>query len=363
MTARTPSRRNSVLIATGVAISLVIWLASGMGTGDSDPVLNAGAGTDAELMRVAVTTSRARTLTREITVNARTEPDRAIELKAETRGVIVEIGAERGAFVAENQTIASLDMRDRSASLAEAEALIRQRELQFEAAQRLREEQFISEADLAEAEAVLVAARAAEERILLDIERTNISAPFDAIVFDRFVEIGDYIDIGDPIAELVDEDPLIVVGYVNERDVATLEASGTGTARVLDGEDLPGVVRYIAPVANESTRSFRVELAIPNPGGSLPVGTSAELVLGANEITAHDVPAALLALADDGTVGVKAVDAASRVRFHPVELVGSTDKGMLVTGLPPVIQLIVVGQGFVIDGQTVIPVEPDSGTQ
>ena len=88
-----------------------------------------------------------------------------------------------------------------------------------------------------------------------------------------------------------------------------------------------------------SGKQITRENAIPNPDLHLPVGTSAELILGTGEITAHDVPASLLTLADDGTVGVKAVDDSNRVRFHPVEIIGSTENGMLITGLPPTIRL------------------------
>lgn len=363
MTAGTPSRRNSILIATAVAIGLIAWLSSGLITGSSDPLSVTAEQDNSELMRVSVAISRAKTITREIAVSARTEPNRVVELKAETRGVVVEIGATRGELIRQGQSIATLDMRDRNASLNEARALIRQRELEFDAATRLESQQFISSAELAAAEASLVAAHAAEERILLDIERTIPSAPFEAVVADRFIEIGDYVDTGDAIAELVDSDPLIVTGYVNERDIGRLKAGETGTARVLGGDDLTGIIRYISPIANEATRSYRVELAIDNPNRDLPVGSSAELILGTGEMTAHDVPTSLLTLADDGTVGVKAVDDSDRVRFYPVEIMGSTENGMLITGLPETIRLIVVGQGFVADGQTVIPEASDSAGQ
>jgi multidrug efflux system membrane fusion protein len=350
------SRRNSILIAAAIAIALVAWIASGLVTGVSGPEERVAAGEQAA-MRVSIITSRAEKTARKITVSARTEPDRTIELKAETEGVVVAIGAERGALVTAGQHIVDLDMRDRRARLDEAEALLRQRQVEYEAAERLRGDQFISEADLAGVEASIVSARAMVERIELDIRHTAITAPFDAVVYDRLVEIGDYVGVGDPIAQLVDTDPLIVVGNINERDVRKLTVGGTGTASVLGGPVLTGTVRYLAPVADESTRSFRVELAIPNPDRDLRAGTSAELILGAEEITAHSLSAAVLSLADDGTIGVKTVDSSNRVHFVPVEIVSSTAQGMLVTGLAPVVRIISVGQGFVTEGQTVIPVE------
>jgi len=357
MSASSHSRRNSIFIAAAIAVGFAVWIASGLGRDLPEPA-ERGARADAAPIRVEVATSRAETRRREITASARTEPDRAIELKAETEGRVVAIGAERGAVVSVGRALAELDPRDRRARLAETEALIRQRELEFEAARRLRGEEFISEAELAANEADLAAARAARERILLEIEHTRIEAPFDAVVHDRLVEIGDYVATGDPIAQLVDADPLIVVGNVNERDIGALEVGGTGVARVLGGPAIEGTVRYLAPVADESTRSFRVELAIPNPDRRLRVGVSAELLLAADEITTHTLSSGLLTLADDGTIGVKIVDNANRVRFLPVELAGSADGGfLLVTGLPAEVRLITVGQGFVSDGQLVTPVE------
>jgi multidrug efflux system membrane fusion protein len=339
----------------------VIWIASGLGDAPPETEARAQRGEGAA-MRVSVRTSTAKTITREIVVSARTEPDRAVEVKAETEGLVVTIGAERGAFVAAGRPIVELDMRDREARLAETEALIRQRELEYEAAERLLDQQFISASEFAGIEAFLVGARAARERILLDIEHTAIAAPFDAVVFDRLVEVGDYVAAGDPIAQLVDTDPLIVVGNVNESDIGALAVGGAGIARVLAGPEIAGIVRYLAPVAEESTRSFRVELAIPNPGFALPAGTSAQLLLGGEEITAHTRSAALLARPDDGTVGVKSVDANNRVQFLPIEIAGSTPEGMLVTGLPLEVSIISVGQGFVADGQVVIPVEDSADT-
>jgi multidrug efflux system membrane fusion protein len=101
-------------------------------------------------------------------------------------------------------------------------------------------------------------------------------------------------------------------------------------------------------------------MAIPNPDGSLRIGTSAELILSAEPIVAHELSSGLLTLADDGTVGVKIVDADNRVRFMPIEIAEATGGRALVTGLPADVRIITVGQGFVVDGQSVTPVEEAS---
>lgn len=350
------SRRNSILIAAAIAIGLAIWLASGLGgispNGDSEAQVPERSRTEVRFREF-----HASPQPRRIGVSARTEPDRAVELKGETEGRVVSIGAERGTFVAAGSLIVELDMRDRRARLAEAEALIRQRELEFEAAERLRADGFMSEAELAAAESLLVGAHAARERVALDIERTRITAPFDAIIYDRVVEVGDYISVGDPIAQLVDSDPLIVAGDVNQRDVVGLEVGGKGAARLIGSTEVQGTIRYLAPAADESTRSFRIELAIPNPDRKHRVGTSAELILGGEEIIAHTISSGLLQLDNAERIGVMTVDANERARFMPVELAGSSGNSVLVTGLPANVRIITVGQGFVTDGQAVTAVD------
>lgn len=358
MPATTSSRRNSILLAATIALALAVWLLSGLGD-DLPAASDRHAGERDEAVGVTVRRSLATTTQRVITASARTEPDRIVELKAETQGRIVAINAERGAFVGEGQAILELDMRDRQAWLTEARARVRQRELEFEAATRLRGENFMSEAELAAAEALLEAARAERERIELDIQRTRVAAPFDSMVHDRLVEIGDYVAIGDPLAQLVDADPLIVVGHVNEKDIGSLGIGSKGFARVLGGPEIEGTIRYLAPLADESTRSFRVELAVPNSDRGILVGTSAELILGAEEISAHVISPGLLTLADDGTIGVMVVDDTDRARFISIELVASADDGVLITGLPETVRIISVGQNYVTDGQTVAPVEDE----
>lgn len=353
----------SGLMALGVALVVTVWMLSGLGRDDASAPLASEDGARRALpsdtesaspaTRVTVEKSSARTLTREIVVSARTEPNREVEVRAETDGRIVGLGAERGRPVEADALIARLDLRDRNARLEQARALIAQRELEYEAAQRLEDERLISQVQIAEARANLVSARAALEQIELDLRHTNVAAPFDAVIDERFVEIGDYVSSGDSIARLVDTDPLIVVGEVSEREVLSIGIGSQGTARLVNGQHVEGSIRYLAPVADTNTRTFRVELAVPNPGGSLRAGMTAEMRLDAEEITAHSLSPALLTLDDEGIVGVKSVDELGRVAFHPVEIVSSSNDGVLVTGLPDELQIITVGQGFVTPGQRV----------
>jgi len=310
-------------------------------------------------VRVGVRHSSARSVDRVVAVSARTQPNRSIEIRGEVEGRVMSIEAERGAFVRAGQPLARLDLRDREARLAEAQALLEQNRMQYEAAQSLGGENLLSEVQIAETRARLVSAEANLRDIELEIERTVILAPFDGVVQDRLVEIGDLVRIGDTIAEFVDTDPMIVAGDVNEREIARLTPGSPGIAIMPDGKSYEGTVRYVAPVADDRTRTFKVELAVANPSRRLRAGITAELKVTTDQITGHLLSPALLTLDDEGTIGVKIVDAGSRARFVPVEILRSEAEGIWVTGLPEAAEIIAIGQGFVVDGQLVEGVPAD----
>lgn len=357
-------RRLPVLAACGIVVAISVWMLSGAGSEprailDTAPTTSSGLATGLPQVRVA--THVAREISREVLLSGRTEPDRRVELRAEAEGRVVRIAAARGEPVAAGTVVVELDGRDRLARLAEAASLVRQREIEHQAIGNLRNQQFTTEVQIAEAAAQLESARAAHERIKLEIANSTITAPFDGVLQERLVEVGDFVRVGDSIAELVDLDPLVISGNVNEREIGHVTLGSEGRAVLVDGTALSGTVRYVSRVADAGTRTFHVELAVPNPGHSIRAGLTAQLRLLADAVRVHTLSAALLSLADDGTVGVKVVDEQDRVRFHPVQIVGSAADGMHVTGLPDQVRLIVVGQGFVTEGQQVLaqPLAPE----
>jgi membrane fusion protein, multidrug efflux system len=351
--------KSSYLIAAAITAGLAAWIMSGQLGSGSAPAREEATSVKEPHARVAsvrVRESSAEPVSRELVVNARTEPLRAVELKAETSGRVVAIGPQRGEAVTAGQVLVSLDRRERDAMLSMAEAALRQRELEYEAATKLGAKGFQAETEVAEASAALEAARAEIERIRVEVDHTEIRAPFDGVLELRPVEIGDYVDAGDPIAMVIEQDPFLVVGDVSENDIGRLELGMAGEARMVTGRTVEGRLRYIASQSDPATRTFRIELEVPNPGGRFMAGVSAELEIAYGESPAHRVPASLLALNDAGVLGVKSVDGDGVVAFHPADIVRADGEAVWLAGLPERVRLITVGQGFVRAGDQVRPV-------
>lgn len=354
-------RYKSWITSAGITIAIALWLASGHiggGTKTYGSEQNPNVAS-APRTSVRVRHQSAVEVTRNITVNGRTAPSRIVELNAETDGRVVSIGVERGDRFDAGDVIVRLDERDRRARLAQAEATVKQRELEFEARAKLKGNSYVSEAQLQEAKALLEAAKAELTRARLDIDYMVIRAPFDGALQDRQVEIGDFVKLGDPVAAIVDDRTLIVSASIAEYEAHFVGKGNPGTAKLATGQTVSGTIRYIAPVADESTRTFDVELEIDNAEGLLRAGMTAELVIPAEKIYAHKVSPSLLTLDDEGNLGIKVVNESGIVEFHSADIAMSSSEGIWITGLPYSATIITVGQGFVNEGTVVDAIPED----
>ena len=106
-------------------------------------------------------------------------------------------------------------------------------------------------------------------------------APFEAVISDYFVEIGDVLKKGDPVAEMIDLEPILVKAFVSEKYRSSIQQGMTAHGLLIDGTKRAGKIRYISPVAKKSTRTFKVELEISNEGNKIAEGTTAELMIKA----------------------------------------------------------------------------------
>lgn len=346
----------SWLYSAGIAVLITLWLLSGQaGNNEQDDVATGLAATtiDAPQSKVRIRTQSAEEIVRTIVVNGKTAPARIVELSAETDGRVEYIGADRGANVDRNGTIVRLDERDRQARLVQAQATVKQREVEYAGRRKLQSESYVSEAQLQEAIAQLETARTELTRAELDLDYMIVRAPFDGALQVRMVEVGDFVKRGDPIATFVDNRTVIVAASLSEFDARHVGVGKEASARLATGEIVRGIIRYVAPVADEATRTFSVELEVDNSDGALRIGGTAELYVPAEAVKAHRVSPSLLTLDDAGNIGLKIINGAGEVEFVVADIALSTSNGIWVAGLPDTATIITVGQGFVTIGAVV----------
>jgi multidrug efflux system membrane fusion protein len=348
----------STLIAAAVAAALVAWIASGYLLDGAEPAAPPTAPSAArEPFPVEVRRLVAEPVTRALINQGEVLPNRTVTLRAEVAGRLAEIAAPEGTRVEEGDLVARIDAGDLPAQLEEAQALLEQAQADYDAALELQERGVTTDARLRERFTALQAARATLERIRRQIEDTTIEAPFGGIVNTVALDEGEFVPVNGEIATLIDNDPLVVTIDVPQQSIGQVEVGQPARVSFVTGRVAEGEVSYVSAAAERQTRTFRVEITVPNPDAETPSGISAETRIPIEEVPAHFFSPALLSLSAEGQLGVKTVGEEGIVAFHPVDIVQARAQGVYVAGLPEEIALITVGQGFVEAGERVRVVE------
>lgn len=277
--------RLASLIAAGVALA-----ASLPSTGRAQSV---------EVKPVVYAVAREESLRREVQLPGTVESPRVSLVASEVEGLVVELPGREGLSVSRGDALASLRRRPLELRLRVAEAQLKEararRELAettLERARELREDLVVSQQDLDNALAEFTAwegrveqLKATIEDLEEDLERSTIRAPFDGVVVAEHVEVGEWVDQGDPVVELVALDRLEVLVNVPERYFAGLAVGKAATLRfeALPGVSLTGRVRAIVPRADPEARSFPVRIDLAPEGHPVGVGMLAEVTLAAGE--------------------------------------------------------------------------------
>jgi len=349
------------------------------------------------LIRVVAVRSEARTIDSAVVLRGETEADRQVEVRAETSGLVITEPLRRGSHVTAGQELCRLDVGTSTAvlaeakarlleararipsaqaSVAEAEARLEEAKINDNAARKLSEGGFASSTRVASTAASVRAAEAAIQSATSglestqagiesaqalvaaaerEVDRLTMTAPFDGLLESRTAELGSLMQPGSLCGTVLRLDPIRVVGFVPETDINRVNEGSLAGARLTTGQEVTGQVTFVSRSADPQTRTFRVEVTVPNEDLVIRDGQTAEIMISADGAAAHFLPQSSLTLNDDGTLGVRIVEEGGVVAFKAVDLLRDGTDGIWVGGLPAQASVIVVGQEFVVEGVTVAP--------
>lgn len=353
----TKTRWGSLGLALLVLVALVLWMASGevnTALEEVQPPEPVDAGV---LARVLVDERRSRWYQPHLQLQGQIQPWRQVTVGARVSATVEELLVNQGERVSAGTSLLRLSKDNRPAEVARWQARARKLESDLEAANRLGSNHLASRSEILGAETELASARAELKQAQLALENLTPKAPFNGIVNRRLVELGDLVQVGDPLLELVQVERLKARGQIPQQSVVSVAEGQAVSVELLDGRRLEGRVSFVASAADPATRSFAVEIAVDNPDGARVAGGSATLRIALPEVQAMFISPAHLSLGDDGRPGVRHVDGQNRVAFTTVKLLNVTTDGAWVSGLPDEIRLITRGGGFVSIGQEVQPVD------
>lgn len=363
-----PRVRFNKLVAFAVLAGFAVW----MGTGKFSSVGSAASDaanpppkaeeTKAPVRTVAVVAAPHVQHARAIRISGQTEAEKRATLAIRVMGVIKELPVKQGDHVNRGDMVMRLDAEDKQAAVETAKVLVEQRQAEADASERLFKGGNAPKLQLDQARSALAAAKAQLETAQAELARNEIYAPFNGVIDRVPVERGSTIMAGTEVAVLINLDPLLAIGEVSERDLQYLKLGSEADIRLVSGETVKGTLRYISRDASTATRTFRIEVAIPNEDKRLPAGMTAEITLWSDPVDAVILPRSVVTLSGSGDLGIRFVDKDSKVQFHPIDLIDDTTRGLVLGGIPADARIIVAGQELVTEGDVVNAVEADAET-
>ncbi len=351
--------KKTYLVAGLIVVVMTLWMLSGVFKTDSaheEAALPATQTANASRVRIRHLVAEKQRI--EIVLRGRTEAKRVVDIKAETGGRVVAVPVEKGQRVQVGDVLCELAEDARKAQLAQTQAALEKASIDYQGALQLEKKGLLSATAIAASKSALESAHAAHKMAELDVEHTKMRAPFAGFVEDRTAQIGVLMDRGAVCARLLDEASLLATAQASEHEVAPLAIGQPVVVQLTSGERINGAISFISRAADPQTRTYRIEAHLSTAGVSVRDGITAQITIPLQEVIAHRITPAVLALDDGGRVGVRIVNAQQIVEFHHVDVVRESAEGVWITGLPAEINLITVGQEMVADGDKV-DVSPD----
>jgi multidrug efflux system membrane fusion protein len=350
-----PSRIIAVLLVAAAGL----WVASGHLLPHANEAEQAkhepakAAAPQIPVQKVAVTTAVPQRHERQVILSCVTEADQRATAAARAAGIITELKVQRGSRVKANDVVAELSDEGREAGVRQARAMLEQRQAEYTANKRLIERGDSPRNNLPAIEAAVASAQAALALAEAEAQKSVVRSPVDGMVDKVPVQVGQAVQVGTDIAEIVGPDPMLAVGAVSEARRAQLKVGQLASVRFIDSSTAAGTVSFIGLSGDKATRTYRVEAKISNPNGIIADGVSCEMGVDLDPVEATSVPRSALVFSDAGVLGVRIADGKSQVRFKPVQLVDDGRESVWVTGLEETTRVIIVGQDFVKEGDPV----------
>lgn len=359
------------IAALVVLIAFALWMGTGTFSSVGSAAADGEAGSQAQPTQpaaaeaekpaaprtVAVVTPPRLQHARAIRVAGQTEADKRAVIATRAAGIIEQLPIKEGDRVTKGQTLLVLDAEDKPAMIEMGKQVVKQREAELVAAQRLAKTGTMAKLQLDTAISALSAARSQLKAAEADLDRLTLIAPFDGVIDSVDVELGSSVAQGAQVAVLLYLDPVVAKGEISERDLRYAHIGDKAEVTLVNGEKVEGVVRYVSREASAATRTFRIEIAIANPDDAIHAGMTSEILVRAEAADSVMLPRSVVTLSAEGDLGIRAVDKDNKVVFFPIDLVDDMAQGLVLAGIPADARVIVAGQDLVKEGDVVTPVQ------
>lgn len=284
-------------------------------------------------------------------IEAFAEADVIAKVAGEVREILVEEGDE----VQKGRILARLDGDRLRLELNETEARLRKLQRDYDRNVELSGKGLISQGDFETIKFELEALKAAHNLASLELDYTQIRAPIDGVVSERFIKLGNTLAVSDPAFRVTGFDPLVSYLHVPEREFSKI---AFGQVVGIEIDALPGApvlanVTRVSPIVDPLTGTFKVTIEISDESRRIKPGMFARIgIVYDSRENAMQVPRSAI-VEELGETSVFVVEDNKAVR-KDVDI-GYSDRGMIeiLAGVEDSDQVVVIGQLGLKDGADV----------
>lgn len=306
-------------------------------------------------LNVAVRVLEARDVEDTLYLTGTLFPWEEVTVSSETRGKIESQDFEEGDVVAAGDSIAKINTTTVQANKDQAMAEYRSAVQELERMEKLREEGISSPQDYDKAVMTRDSSRARLRLTEIQLEQSVVTSPIDGIIDRLEKEKGEFVDIGTPLAHIVQVDKVKLLIGLPEREVVHFEP-GDKVQLVPDAfpdKVFTGVIHRIATSAELSTRTFITEVELDNREGLLRPGMIARGRF-VRQVHREAITAPLFSILSRGDESYVFVEEDGTANLRAVQLGSVRGDAIHVTeGLQHGDRLIVAGHRDLRDGQEV----------
>ena len=275
-------------------------------------------------------------------VEAFAEADVIAKVDGEIRNILVEEGDE----IKKGQVLARLDGDRLRLVLNESEARLRKLQRDYERNLDLKGTGLISEGEFEKIKFEMAALQASFNLAKLELDYTQIRAPIEGVIAERYIKLGNTVNVGDPVFRVTSLEPLVAYLHVPEREYRNIDSGQLVQIEIdaLQGEPIIASVSRVSPIVDPATGTFKVTVEITDEERRIKPGMFGRIsIVYDKHENALQLPRSAL-VEDSGQTSVFVVE--DNVAIKKVVQTGYSDRGMveIVAGLEDGENVVTVGQ-------------------
>lgn len=283
---------------------------------------------------------------------------------AKVGGEVREVLAEEGDDVRSGQVLARLDGDRLRLETEQAEANLRKLQRDYQRNVDLKGKGLISEGDFEKIRYEMEALQATFDLAKLELGYTEIRAPIDGVISERFIKIGNTIDINEQTFKVTSLEPLISYLHVPEREYRRIESGQKAIIAVdaLSGSKFEAVVARISPIVDPETGTFKISIEVSDDSRRLKPGMFGRIdIVFDMHANALQVPrSAIVENAGQTSIFVVSEDVVER----RIISTGYAESGQIevLQGLDDMDEIVVVGQTSLKNGSRISVINAPAAT-